>query len=561
MPTPNKRPHPQQATQRTGPCAKAALLAAAGLALVVLGVAPLASASGACDVDVGSEQPFASIQAAVDAAQPGDTVCVQEGTYEEIVRIQTPDVTMRSDNGAEIRVDSATAAGVQDPEDVTASNQANHAPALQLAADGILVENIDVTRIVNSEQAAGKGHTKAVAMLFDRGQQASAHTTLRDLTVNLLDETGDGGASGDDDLGNAIWVSNNNAINGARYDVSATLRTVAATNEIHPHESGFGGAALAVFAHPDEGTGLLDDGATVRVSNSELTHSGRGLYVAQGPADVTVRYSTISHNDEGIVNHATDPIAARDTYWGSPTGPTHPDNPLLLTGASLHGPVQFRPWCATEVCRITTDGGQELINEAPVDTLLALDGHGHCRHDGHGGGEDDARAALITDATAPLTLDPPDPAQASAAAYACTQAALGTGPPDEGDLEGTAYALDGTLNATLTLDPDHISQLLTGDTQPSSTVQADGVCVHDPDNGGRRGGHAHARIHAFSPDEPLTIEPPDEDRAWEALIACLRAALAGDLPTQGSLSAHADLADGTHTTRSTTTPLSDALRR
>src|ERR1044071_3709635 len=65
-----------------------AAASAAGLAAAVPSVP--AVAAGAHVVSPGQ-----SIQAAVDAARPGDTIVVRPGTYRESVRISTPGLTLR----------------------------------------------------------------------------------------------------------------------------------------------------------------------------------------------------------------------------------------------------------------------------------------------------------------------------------------------------------------------------------------------------------------------------------------------------------------------------------
>ncbi|MDO1584669.1 pectinesterase family protein [Rhizobium oryzicola] len=43
-------------------------------------------------LSVGQGQPYATVQAAADAAKPGDTILVQPGAYREVVHLRTPNL-------------------------------------------------------------------------------------------------------------------------------------------------------------------------------------------------------------------------------------------------------------------------------------------------------------------------------------------------------------------------------------------------------------------------------------------------------------------------------------
>lgn len=68
------------------------------LSLAAVGAVVPTTADDACDVTVTEGQ---SIQAALDAADPDDTVCVGPGTYVEALEIQTAGLTLRSTDGPE----------------------------------------------------------------------------------------------------------------------------------------------------------------------------------------------------------------------------------------------------------------------------------------------------------------------------------------------------------------------------------------------------------------------------------------------------------------------------
>jgi hypothetical protein len=76
-------------------------LSLAGATYVIAGLIVVSHASASSDTHV--VRPGDSIQAAIDAASPGDTVVVKSGTYRESVRIQTSGITLKAHGRVTIR--------------------------------------------------------------------------------------------------------------------------------------------------------------------------------------------------------------------------------------------------------------------------------------------------------------------------------------------------------------------------------------------------------------------------------------------------------------------------
>jgi nitrous oxidase accessory protein NosD len=218
-----------------------------------------------------------SLQTAEHVAAAGATIEVEaDAAFQELLRVRTCGLTIAADgDGAELHADSATAGK-------------NHRPTLQLAADGATVDNLEISRVVDDPKAAGSGHTKAVGVNFDRstgydaatdgctdGVSAAEGVTLRNLDVTLRD------ATGEEDLGNAVWVSTFNAAGGERAPLGAALEEVTVENDGVPAVDGdgpldgFGGSAVAVCAREQPVSASLD--------GSQLRGEDRGLYAASCP--------------------------------------------------------------------------------------------------------------------------------------------------------------------------------------------------------------------------------------------------------------------------------------
>jgi parallel beta-helix repeat protein len=180
------------------------LAGAAGTGQDNLTVCPAPSETPGCS--------FASIQAAEDAAEPGDTISVQAGTYEEAVDVSTPDITLAgaganvtvlegdgiNDNGIEIRVDGVTV------QDLTVQNfggngvyydgvigfYVDNVAAMDNGPYGIYAIRSEVGEIADS---FASGHRDSG---FYIGETAACECVLTDLVAveNLIGYSGTGAA-------------------------------------------------------------------------------------------------------------------------------------------------------------------------------------------------------------------------------------------------------------------------------------------------------------------------------------------------------------------------------
>ncbi len=95
--------------------------------------------------------------------------------------------------------------------------------------------------------------------------------------------------------------------------------------------------------------GLLD------VTSSRFENNHRGVVVRGG--DVSIVQSVIVNNDgSGIENIGQNVVEARNNWWGSETGPFHPDFNPDGQGEEIYGNVHFDPW-------LLTDGGEEQVEQ------------------------------------------------------------------------------------------------------------------------------------------------------------------------------------------------------
>ncbi|MEU6238376.1 right-handed parallel beta-helix repeat-containing protein [Kitasatospora sp. NPDC047058] len=195
----------------------AAATAAAATALTTI-LATLAAAPAAHAAGLHLVRPGESVQQAVDAAEPGDTVQLMPGTYYGSVRITTPGLTLRGTGRQSVIVPGDAAAGTAGD---TVCATAGHGLCV-VGADaeplrGITVEALAVTGFPKNgiNISSTTGMTVRATYVHDNAQQGiSQEKSTRAVIVG--NESARNGQSG-------VFLANSVANEGGAMDTEGTL--------------------------------------------------------------------------------------------------------------------------------------------------------------------------------------------------------------------------------------------------------------------------------------------------------------------------------------------------
>jgi parallel beta-helix repeat protein len=235
---------------------------------------------------------FATIQAAIQAAQPGDTVLVKPGVYSERVAWDKPGLTLRAEQGPALTVIDATRAPALPGSD------ADHATAVAACGGAATVEGFTLR--------AGKHIGGGIGVLLCGG---------------------DGNRVADNRVAGA-WLGIASLYSSSDHNI-VERNTVAGT-------SGF---AVA------ECCGLVGN----LYRDNILTGNAHGMLISgQGSRVVFNRLG-----DNGAVALACEgPVDARANYWGSPLGPALglAGNVQDAGAGGACRSAEVAPWCVLETC-------------------------------------------------------------------------------------------------------------------------------------------------------------------------------------------------------------------
>ena len=293
--------------------------AGAGAATRVLRVAPQ-----------GGDYP--TIQAAVDAASPGDMIVVADGTYNEAVTIAKPNLTLRSEN-----LHGAKIAGGPDRDAVRLREGANY----------ITIDGFDITA----------GHNGVHAHEARMDHVLNHHTTVRNCHIH---DCGAGGVQLNQ--GDYRLVENNVVDHCAAVAPWCSSGISICVPIAEDREPGFHivirGNILYRNSNPPGGTdgnGIIIDSfrhaysggtdgdypnSTLVENNVSYDNGARGIHVFRS-AHVVVRNNTVYHNNWDLTSDATwrgelSCVDSSDVKWHNNIAVTdsgvNPHNTALLDG-------------------------------------------------------------------------------------------------------------------------------------------------------------------------------------------------------------------------------------
>ncbi len=317
--------------------------------ILMFGLVGTVSANGT--LYVGTGQQFDTIQEAIDAANPGDTINVAAGTYETGAVIIDKSLTLISDTGdyrttgtiltnhSEIRlqgdVDNVTIKGFKflDITDTTFQAAIHSSPGVGQSHDNILIESNSFT---NLEKHAVKTNANnnnfiirdnSVTNIGTAGGQWTGFQIFflqnGQITNNIIDTTTYAGINLDtvtDSIISGNTISNI-VSSGIQLANSPNSDSVISDNTITNANTGNSADKGAIAIYPNSND--------VTIENNILNNNNNGFAVRDKTgavaSDVIVTNNEISGNAGfGAVNLARGggTLDAENNYWGHATGPS-----------------------------------------------------------------------------------------------------------------------------------------------------------------------------------------------------------------------------------------------
>ncbi|MGZ2357027.1 right-handed parallel beta-helix repeat-containing protein [Streptomyces sp. 372A] len=305
-----------------------AAASAAGLAAAVPS-AP-AAAAGARVVSPGQ-----SIQAAVDAARPGDTIVVRPGTYRESVRISTPGLTLRGSGDDTVIMPAAGRAASGD-DCAGAGNGICVLGTADDTVDGVTVRSLRVTGFARSglwaswtDRLSVRSVTADTNGVWGIAQQRSTRSDIRDSTARSNGDAGVFVANSVDEEGGATDTGGTRVRGNTLTDnrIGFTARRV---RNLSVRDNTFTANCSGVFVVGDEGTpraGALSVRSNRITGNNKFCAATDRLPAIQGSGIVlTGTESTEVRNNVIRDNVGATPLSGGVVLFKSFVGAKNTDN-------------------------------------------------------------------------------------------------------------------------------------------------------------------------------------------------------------------------------------------
>jgi hypothetical protein len=315
------------------------------LALVVsLGLVTASPVLAAGTIRVPGDYP--TIQQAVDAAGPGDTITVAAGTYAAFQVIGKNNIHIIGAEGAT----------------VTTTNLYRALPVVGNAWVLAAVYDSEDVNIegINFDGTGVSGKTVVVGLAY-----VDSTGSVADLTVeNIFGTDLSAGVAIIGDVGTSVvnlsGVTVQNSMAGvAICNAEANLDGCTITDMLDPIWIGW----------PCDGLGP----STVTMQGSTISNNDGGIYVCDD-STLGAHFNNIADNTVyGVRNDGGGMVDATYNWWGHASGPYHETLNPDGRGNEVIGNVDFEPWLETEVVTKTVTNGR-VDAKAVADTEVEVDG-------------------------------------------------------------------------------------------------------------------------------------------------------------------------------------------
>jgi len=309
------------------------------------------------ELHVGPDQSYKTIQAAVDAAAPGVTVVVHDGTYVENIKVDK-NITIQSKNGA-----TRTTVQAANPD----------SDVFKVTADGVTISGFTV------QGASGTG--KAGIGLENAGKCIITNNSISDCDYGILALNSSSGImSGNTVSGNNTGVGvaastsvliGDNTMSGN--DVGIEVTESSSGNKIFNSKIYNNGNAIRIEGTNNEITGNeVDNNTGAAGSAIHLTGSASGNY-----AHFNRITANSSQTDGSLAVYNENSAEAADAslnWWGDASGPYHPSANPDGSGDVVGDYVSFEPWLGAAPVAVASGvaTGDPPIIDARADESTAV---------------------------------------------------------------------------------------------------------------------------------------------------------------------------------------------
>ena len=312
-------------------------------------------------------EDYSTIQLALDAAKPGDTILVdaRSGPFDESIRILTNQLTLRSRHGSSVirAIGSSLPVVSIFADEVLIEGFEFSGGHVGLLVEGSYASAVFDTRIIGNLQ--GVGVNQSQGLIFENNQVIENesigillhNSSNNHFTDNSVIENPIGGIFLEANSEQNLFESNRIESSDMGFRLMSSPSNVFRQNEILNNTT-FGVSIETSQAGVYEHNFVIANGMGMRIANGlgtqlignlieqnvvgiELQGSVRRLQIAGNSFVANVEFS--------LINRSSEVVIAQNNYWGSEDGPSVIASGQENVANGIFGPVVFDPWLAEPI--------------------------------------------------------------------------------------------------------------------------------------------------------------------------------------------------------------------